>query len=43
MNFKTYFAVEGLINDCVHEGCSPPLLTGGGSPNKFSHISSFIR
>lgn len=38
MNFKTYFAVEGLINDHVHEGPSL-LLLPSGSPHKFSHIS----
>lgn len=42
MNLKMYFAEEGLINDCVHEGPSLPLLTSG-SPNTFSHISSFIK
>lgn len=42
MNLKTYFAVEGLINDRMHEGPLLPLLTSG-SLNTFSHISSFIR
>lgn len=42
INFKTYFAVEGLINGPEHEGCSLPLLTSESS-NKIFHISSFIR